>query len=221
MRLSEVNDWERIKTTNDAAQLRQHLTRYPGGLFNELATWRLAKLEANPSPWAPIVTGANPEVLANDPGALYERGLKIESERKGGPALAEAAEFFRQAAELGLPAAMFSLGRAYDKGLGVDKNIAEGAKWYRKAADLGHPGAMASLGTLHEYGEGVPVDIGEALRLYRAAAGKGDANGMTSLAYLYAEGKGRYLAIMLRRANGTRKRPSADRRARCSIWRCC
>lgn len=189
-RLAEVTDWERIKSTNDPALLRQHLARYPGGLFNELVTWRLAQVEANPSPWAPIVTGANPEALHNDPAGLYERGLRIESERKGSAALAEAADLYRQAAELGLPAAMFSLGRAHDKALGLERDIAEAAKWYRKAADLGHPGAMASLGTMYEFGEGVTVSLAEALRLYQGAADKGDANGMTSLAFLHAEGKG-------------------------------
>ena len=41
--------------------------------------WRSSK--PIPRLGRPIVTGANPEALRNDPEALYERGLKIESER--------------------------------------------------------------------------------------------------------------------------------------------
>lgn len=189
-RIAELNDWDKIKTTNDADTLRRHLQRYPGGLFTELATWRLAKLEASTAPWGAIVTGTNPKTEGTDAEALYERGLKLESEQPTATSLTDAFDNYRKAADLGLPAAMFALGRAYDKGLGTGKDITTAAAWYRKAADHGHAAAMASLGTLYEYGEGVGVDLGEAVRLYKAAADKGDANGLTSLGYLYAEGKG-------------------------------
>lgn len=189
-RLAEIRDWEAIKDSGDPTLLRRHIARFPGGLFGELASWRAAQIEAKATPWAPVVTGGTKEPAGPNAAEIYERGLKIESERKGKIAQAEAAEFYRQAADLGLPAAMFSLGRAYDKGLGVDRNPEMAAQWYRKAADAGHGGATASLGTMYEFGEGVPIDISEAVKLYRAAADKDDANGMTSLGFLYAEGKG-------------------------------
>jgi TPR repeat protein len=189
-RLAEIKDWEAIKDSGDPTLLRRHMARFPGGLFGELAAWRAAQIEAKATPWAPVVTGGTSEPAGPNAAEMYERGLKIESERKGSLAQAEAAELFRRAADLGLPAAMFSLGRAYDKGLGVDRNSEVAAQWYREAADAGHGGAMASLGTMYEFGEGVPVNIAEAVKLYREAADKDDANGMTSLGFLYAEGKG-------------------------------
>lgn len=189
-RIAEISDWEAIRSREDATLLRRHLERYPGGIFSELATWRLAQIEARATPWAPVVTGANPSAPLADAASIYERGLKLESESRGRAGLKDAAELFRQSAEMGLPAAMFSLGRAYDKGLGLDRDMAGAGRWYRKAAEEGHPGAMASLGTMYEFGEGVSLDVSEAARLYRDAAERDDANGMTSLAFLYANGKG-------------------------------
>ena len=189
-RLAEIADWDRVKSSNDAGKLRAHLDRYPDGLFSELAHIRLARLDAVAGSWTPVVTGSIETAALPSPEAIYERALKIEGDGKSREKLVEAAELYRSAAGLGLTASMFALGRAYDKGRGVARDMAEAAAWYRKAAAGGHAAAMASLGTMYEYGEGVPLDLAEALRLYRAAAGMGDANGLANLAFLIAEGKG-------------------------------
>lgn len=191
--LAEIAEWETIKETTDPALLRRHLALYPAGYFSELAVVKLARLEEMAADGSPITTGstsASPVAGQADAAAFYERAVKLSADTASEATLREAAELYAKAADLGLPAAMYELARAYDKGRGVGRDLATAAQWYRKAADAGHPGAMASLGTMHEFGEGVRLDLIEALRLYRIAAESGDPHAMTNLGYLYAEGKG-------------------------------
>jgi TPR repeat protein len=44
--------------------------------------------------------------------------------------------------------AQYNLGRAYEKGFGVKKDLAEAANWYQRAAEQGHSDAQNSLGLL-------------------------------------------------------------------------
>ena len=69
---------------------------------------------------------------------------------------AEAAKWYRLAADQGEVHAQLFLGSAYDNGRGVPQNDAEAVKWYRLAADQGLPGAQNALGTMYAYGLGVP-----------------------------------------------------------------
>ena len=194
-RLAEVEAWRRIQQSRDSAAFKAHLERYPDGVFAELAQLRISKLASresrvpafNPFNLQPIVTGS---VKPSQAERLYERGLKLETAKEGAGKLGEVRELYRQAAELGLPAAMNQLARLYDKGRGTPKDLPKAARWYRRAAEGGHSGAMAALGTMYEFGEGVPKSLVAALRYYRLAAAQGDARAMTSLAYLYAQGKG-------------------------------
>ena len=97
-------------------------------------------------------------------GSLYAAGQGVE----GNPA--RAAEFFRQAAEVGLPAAQYNLGLAYLTGGGVERNPREARNWWEKAALQGYLPAQRNLATLLWKGEGLPRDQAEALRWFREAA---------------------------------------------------
>lgn len=191
--VEEIKAWEAIKTTQDAELLRKHIAQYPSGLFVELARLRIDQIKNREKDGGTVAgwLGGLLGTQRGDPEAerLLEEGLKLEA--KGTPeALSEAFKRYKTAAERGLPAAMFQLARAYDKGRGVERSLMEAAGWYQKSSALGHPPAMAALGTLYEFAEGVPVDLAEALRLYRLAAEAGDNQGMASLGYLYQQGKG-------------------------------
>lgn len=189
-RLSEIRDWEKIKDTGDISVLKAHAERYPEGVFREVVALKVSRLENPPAPWNWIFTADSRSARLEEAEPIYERAVKLDGSAKGNVALAEAAGLYRRAAELGLPAAMYQLARAYDHGKGVEKNIAEAVAWYRKAAEHDHPGALAALGTFYEFGEGVERDLAAALRSYRTAADAGDAHAMTSLGFLYAAGKG-------------------------------
>ncbi len=190
-RLAEIEAWEKIKDAKDPEVFKAHLAHYPGGIFAELATLRLSKLKPVrvASPWSWVITGSiargGPEAVA-----VFERAVKVDSEATTEAERRTAAMLYLEAAEAGVPQAMFQLARALDKGRGIARDLQEAAKWYQRAAEQNHPGAMAALGTMYEFGEGVDANLVEALRLYRVAADAGDAAGMTSLAYLIAEGKG-------------------------------
>lgn len=190
LHLNEIRDWEQVKDSSDIAALKAHVQRYPDGLFSEVAALRVSRLQNPPSPWSWIFTADTRSGRLTQAEEIYTGAVKLEGKATGEAARAEALTLYKRAAELGLPAAMFQTARAYDRGIGVPRDIAEAAKWYKQAAEHDHPAAMASLGTLYEFGEGVAQDLAAALRYYRLAAEAGDSHGMTSLAYLYAAGKG-------------------------------
>ena len=199
-RLAELRDWEKIKATTDKSALKRHIQRYPNGLFTELASLKLAKLQAQETasaadPWSWITTGGTPEpIRPGEAEKIFEKAARLEAQPAGPggqPAdPAEIASLYRKAADMGLAAAMFSLAKAYDRGFGVARNQGEAVRLYTRAAEKGHAGAMAALGAMYEFGEGVPKDTAEALKLYRRAANANDPQGLTSLAYFYHTGEG-------------------------------
>src|SRR5271154_3169090 len=52
---------------------------------------------------------------------------------------AQAATWFRKAADLGNPVAQVNLGNLYVEGKGMPRDYSQAAEWYRKAADQGVP----------------------------------------------------------------------------------
>jgi TPR repeat protein len=58
--------------------------------------------------------------------------------------------------------AQYRLGRLYEEGRGVRKDLDEAARWYRKAADQTDPAAQLRLGILLSPGNGTRTDIVEA-----------------------------------------------------------
>lgn len=62
--------------------------------------------------------------------------------------IAEAAKWYRKAADQGHAPAQYLLAVAFANGRGVTKDGAEAVKWYRKAAERGHKDAQAALNRL-------------------------------------------------------------------------
>jgi TPR repeat protein len=88
--------------------------------------------------------------------------------------LAQAAYWYRKAADQGNPAAQVNVGYMYAVGMGVPQDTAEAAKWYRRVASSDFPEAKVNLASLYLRGDGVKQDTGEALRLLKSAAHKGN-----------------------------------------------
>ena len=103
---------------------------------------------------------------------------------------AEAARWYRMAAEQGNAVAQFNLGVMYANGHGVPQDDAEAVKWYRRAADRGEDRAQFNLGVMYANGHGVPQDDAEVMRWYRMAAEQGNALAQFSLGFMYAGGLG-------------------------------
>ena len=87
---------------------------------------------------------------------------------------AEAARWFRKAADQGDDFGQFNLGVLYAHGQGVPRDYTEAVRWYRRAADLDFVPAFVNLGIMYEDGSGVPQDYPEAMRRYRKAADQGE-----------------------------------------------
>src|SRR5580658_9920853 len=87
--------------------------------------------------------------------------------------LAQAAYWYRKAADQGNPAAQVYLGYLYSVGLGVPQDTAEAIRWYRRAASSNSPLSAVNLAAHHMRGDGVKQDTAEALRLLRSAEEKG------------------------------------------------
>ena len=62
---------------------------------------------------------------------------------------AEAAKWFRMAADQGYAASQYKLGVGYANGRGVPEDHAEAVKWYRKAAEQGYAKAQNALAKIH------------------------------------------------------------------------
>ena len=82
------------------------------------------------------------------------------------------------------------LGRLYESGLGVPKDLGKAAELYQKAADQGLASAQVNLGAFYYLGEGVPMDLEKAKELYQKAADQGLAVGERNLGTLYKHGEG-------------------------------
>jgi TPR repeat protein len=103
---------------------------------------------------------------------------------------AQAALWFRKAAEQGDAKAQKSLGNMYGTGQGVPQNYAQAALWYRKASEQGDAQSQFSLGYLYEQGQGVAQDYTQAVLWFRKAAEQGDARAQGALCIAYTTGHG-------------------------------
>jgi len=113
---------------------------------------------------------------------------------------AEAAKWFRKAAEQGDADAQNALGSMIARlpvyggtemarfgSPSVNEDDARAVKWYRKAAEQGHAGAQYHLGLMYDNGWGVPENDARAVKWYRKAAEQGDAYAKTRLKELEAK----------------------------------
>ena len=83
--------------------------------------------------------------------------------------------------------AQYFLGRMYENGQGVTKELKTAATWYRKAAEKGVGDAQLRLGALYERGEGLPRDMEYAYAWYSVAAHVGNVGGSKAMAHAKSE----------------------------------
>jgi hypothetical protein len=102
----------------------------------------------------------------------------------------EALPVCRRAALLGNAEAQSHIGRAYESGAGVRRNIGEATAWFRKAAAQGHSWSQNHLGWMYAGGEGVARDDQQAVRWFRMAAERGNAEAQYNLGFMYQRGRG-------------------------------
>ncbi|KAI8084480.1 uncharacterized protein BX664DRAFT_283066 [Halteromyces radiatus] len=119
----------------------------------------------------------------------YEDGLGSRKDSS------KAIQFYRKAATLNHPGAMYRMGVAEVNGeLGISKNARDGVKWLKRAAEAAtveYPQAIHELALLHERGidNVVFVDLQYAVTLYGQAADLGYAPSAFKLGECYEYGK--------------------------------
>ncbi|KAG2196351.1 hypothetical protein INT47_010786 [Mucor saturninus] len=119
----------------------------------------------------------------------YEDGLGTRKDK------AKAVQYYRKAATLNHPGAMYRLGLAEMKGeLNRSRNIRDGHKWLKRSAEAAtvqYPHALHELARLHEIGlESILfIDLKYAVSLYHEAASLGYAPSAHRLGECYEFGK--------------------------------
>lgn len=89
-------------------------------------------------------------------GNLYHNGRSVPQD------YAQAAQWYRRAAEQGLSAAQFNLGRMYLHGEGLPQDCVQAEQWYSKAARQGDADAQYMLGLFYVTGCGLKQDFVES-----------------------------------------------------------
>lgn len=88
------------------------------------------------------------------------------------------------------PRAAYWLGRMYEYGLGVKKNVNTAVNWYRTSADAGWAMAKLHLGEIYLEGTEELQNFAKAHKWLEKAADDGNARAQRDLGKLYANGWG-------------------------------
>jgi len=135
-----------------------------------------------------LLTLAAPAWAQNDDLAKGEAFMGNHAASSGN--FAEAAKWWRKAANHGHTKAHYYLGKLYRFGTGVPQDFAEAIKRHRKAAVDGIPEAQVSLGDMYALGQGVPQDYAKTLKWWRKAADQGLARAQYLLGVMHLSGEG-------------------------------
>ena len=108
---------------------------------------------------------------------------------------AEAAFWYRKAAEQGVSQAQNNLGVMYKDGQGVKQDFSEAARWFQRAARQDNTLAQLNLGWLYHAGKGLSQNADSARYWYSQAAQKGHATAQLNLGILYLQQKDTTTAI--------------------------
>lgn len=183
--------WQSVSTSDNPADLRAYLNRFPSGVFATLARNRLTELLAVD---VTQLDAARLRLLAEgeDARAQIELARRHENGRNGVQQNnAEVVRWYRRAAEQGNARGQNTLGVMYLNGRrGLRQNDAEAIRWFRRAAEQEDPQGQANLGFVYENGRGIQRDYAKAARWYQQAAEQGNRQGQYSLGVMHGNGRG-------------------------------
>ena len=100
-------------------------------------------------------------------GLRYDKAAGVLKDR------AEAAKWYRKAAEQNYAPAQNNLGLCYEHGEGVAADRVQAMKWYRKAAEQNDADAQFNLGMCYERADAGTEDWAEVYKWLSLAAGQG------------------------------------------------
>ncbi len=112
----------------------------------------------------------------------YERGKKEQTD------FSKVLDWYRNAAELGLPSAQFDLGYFYLNDNGIPQKYDEAFKWIYRAAIQGYAAAQFALGLMYRRGLGVKVNFEDEMEWCQKAANQGLPSAQSHLGQMYTIG---------------------------------
>lgn len=115
-------------------------------------------------------------------GDMYYFGNRVRRD------YAQAAVWYRKAAEQGDPDSQFRLGGFYHYGFGVPKDDVQAFDWVKKAAEQQHADAEDFLAMCYDEGFGVPKDEAHGFFWLRRAAEDGNPLAQYFLGWTYENG---------------------------------
>jgi TPR repeat protein len=138
------------------------------------AGWLASALAVAAAQTAGIDAALMAKANAGDAAAQVQVAQAYENGDQVKQSYAQAAAWYRKAADQGNVQAEIQLASCYRDGRGVDRDMEQAAGWYRKAAEQGDVGAQGTLGLLYSIGQGVlRSDVEAYYWLALAAAVKG------------------------------------------------
>lgn len=130
----------------------------------------------------------------------------------------KAVNLFEKSSKQGNFQALFNLGRMYDRGLGVKKDLATAKKLYLLSAKGGNADAQHNVGIMYLLGDGIEKNIPEALQWLVTASIQGQRMAQRDLGNLFFEGnivkRDLVLAYTYFSLAAANKEPSADKAAK-------
>lgn len=142
-----------------------------------------------------VPAGIEPASLAEaaakgETQALFEIAARYTDGRGVTADRAEAAKWYKLAADRGLAPAQYRLANLYEKANGVERNLPEAKRYYTLAADQGNAGAMHNLAVLLASDAAGQPDFAAAAQWFIKASELGVRDSQFNLAILYARGSG-------------------------------
>lgn len=98
--------------------------------------------------------------------------------------------YYYQAAQSGSVPAQYAVGKAYERGDGVQKDMPKAMLWYKKAGAKGNNSALLDIGILYFRGEQVAQDYKQALEYFKLAWKYGHMKAPRYIGIIYEQGLG-------------------------------
>ncbi len=120
--------------------------------------------------------------------AIYMIGHIYETTPELGLSPIDAVEWYKKSAELNCFEAIFALGRCYEEGIGVKKDLEKSFAYYESLINDDYPNACYKVGCFYFNGIVVDEDKKKALNFFEKAALKENSESINMLGYYYENG---------------------------------